>query len=223
MPNAVATLRFPFEEVGDQPGVGEWCRASNDIDDSSVRGDDDLPRQGFAFVAHHLGVVTPIDIAVDAFRATLIERGALVGAAATDAAAVGRRAALLVESATAWADHLGPLLDVRATMEILGVTTRQAVYDLVARHRLLGLPRHVGGMAFPVFQFDPTTGRPYGALPGLLAVFAAGDVDAYTVASWLATVQDELDGRCPASLLDDPATARALRLAAKRAAARLGH
>ena len=173
--------------------------------------------------AYELEVVTAIDTAVDAFRATLLERGALVGAGATDAAAVGRRAALLVEGATAWADHVGPLLDVRATMEIVGVTTRQAVYDLVARRRLLGLPRGGGGMAFPAFQFDPTTGRPCGVLPGLLAVFAAGDVDAYTVASWLATVQDELDGRCPASLLDDPATARALRLAAERASARLGH
>lgn len=168
-------------------------------------------------------MATAIDTAVDAFRATLLERGALAGAAVTDAAEVGRRAALLVESATAWADHLGPLLAVRATMEVLGVTTRQAVYDLAARHRLLGLRRQGGGMAFPAFQFDPATGRPYDALPGLLAIFAAGDVDAYTVASWLATGQDELDGRSPASLLGDPGAAGTLRLAAERASARLGH
>ena len=93
------------------------------------------------------------------FRATLVERGALAGAAASDAAEVGRRAALLVQSATAWQDHLGALLDVRPTMELLGVATRQAAYDLVARHRLLGLARRGGGMAFPAFQFDPSTGR----------------------------------------------------------------
>lgn len=168
-------------------------------------------------------MATAIDSAVDAFRATLLERGALAGAGAVDAADVGRRAALLVQSATAWADHLGPLLDVRTAMEVLGVTTRQAVYDLVARHRLLGLPRQGGSMAFPAFQFNPATGRPYEALAVLLATFAAADVDAYTVATWLATRQDELDGRSPKSLLADPAAAGALRLAAERSAARLGH
>lgn len=168
-------------------------------------------------------MVTAIDTAVDAFRTTLLERGALTGADAAAAADVGRRAALLVDSATAWAEHLGRLLDVRAAMEVLGVTTRQAVYDLAGRHRLLGLSRQGGGMAFPAFQFDPTTGRPYDVLPALLATFAGAGVDAYTVATWLATGQDELEGRSPASLLADPAAADALRQAAERSAARLGH
>lgn len=168
-------------------------------------------------------MVTAIDIAVDAFRATLLERGALAGTDERDAAEVGRRAALLVESATSWADHLGRLLDVPATMDVLGVTTRQAVYDLVARHRLLGLPRQGGGMAFPAFQFDPTTGRPYDALPGLLSTFSVAGVDPYTMATWLATGQDELDGQSPSSLLSDPTATDALRQAAERTAARLSH
>ena len=112
-----------------------------------------------------------IDTAVDAFRAALVERGVLKGAAGTDAAEVGRRAALLVQSATARQDHLGALLDVRQTMALLGVTTRQAVYDLAARHRLLGLARHGGGMGFPAFQFDPSTGRPYDVVPAVLGAF----------------------------------------------------
>jgi hypothetical protein len=169
------------------------------------------------------GMATAIDTAVDAFRATLVERGALAGAADSDAAEVGRRAALLVESATAWAEHLGRLLDVPQTMEVLGVTTRQAVYDLAARHRLLGLARQGGGMAFPALQFDPSTGRPYGVVPGLLSAFAAAGMDLYTVATWLATGQDELDGRSPASLLANPTAVPALRQAAERTAARLSH
>ena len=168
-------------------------------------------------------VTSAIDNAVDAFRATLVERGALAGTAATDATEVGRRAALLVQSAAAWQDHLGALLDVRQTMALLGVTTRQAVYDLVARYRLLGLARHGGGMAFPAFQFDPSTGRPYDVVPALLGVFAAAGVDAYTVATWLATGQDELDGRTPASVLGDPTVAGVLAAAAERTAARLSH
>jgi hypothetical protein len=170
-----------------------------------------------------LVMTSAIDTAVDAFRATLVERGALAGAAATDAAEVGRRAALLVQSATAWQDHLGALLDVRQTMELLGVTTRQAVYDLATRHRLLGLARHGGGMAFPAFQFDPSTGRPYDVVPALLGAFAAAGVDAYTVATWLATGQDELDGRTPASLLGDPTVAGILVTAAERTASGLSH
>ncbi len=168
-------------------------------------------------------MASAIDTAVDAFRATLVERGALAGAAATDAAEVGRRAALLVQSATAWQDHLGALLDVRQTMDLLGVATRQAVYDLAARHRLLGLARHGGGMAFPAFQFDPSTGRPYNIVPELLVAFAAAGVDTYTVATWLATGQDELDGRTPVSVLGDPTVAGVLRAAAERTAARLSH
>lgn len=168
-------------------------------------------------------MTTAIDSAVDAFRATLVERGALAGAADTEAAEVGRRAALLVESATAWTQHLGHLLDVGQTMEVLGVTTRQAVYDLAARHRLLGLPRQGGGMAFPAFQFDPTTGRPYDILPGLLGAFSAGGVDPYTTATWLATGQDELDGSSPTSLLADPTAVEVLRRAAERTIARLSH
>ncbi len=166
---------------------------------------------------------TAIDAAVDAFRTSLIERGALASAPEAEAAEVGRRAALLVGGASAWREHLGDLLDLRQTMDLLGVSTRQAVYDLVARRRLLGLPRHDGGMVFPAFQFDPTTGRPYEILPGLLATFATAGVDPYTVATWLATGQEELEGRSPAALLADPASSAALRAAAGRIAARLSH
>ena len=167
---------------------------------------------------------TAIDTAVDAFRATLIERGALAGTADADAAEVGRRAALLVESATAWADHVGPLLDVRQVMGLLHVTTRQAIYDLVARHRLLGLPRRGGGMAFPAFQFDASTGRPYDVMAALLrSTFTAAGVDPYTVATWLATAQDELEGKAPASLLGEPAAADAAPGGRRRTAARLSH
>ncbi|MDA8358090.1 MAG: hypothetical protein M0Z95_17765 [Actinomycetota bacterium] len=48
-------------------------------------------------------------------------------------------------------------------------------------------------------------------------------MDTYTVASWLATSQDELDGRTPASVLGDPTVAGVLRAAAERTAARLSH
>ncbi len=51
-------------------------------------------------------MTTAVDTAAEAFRATLTERGALLGAADGEARDLGRRAALLVGSAAAWRDHL---------------------------------------------------------------------------------------------------------------------
>jgi len=78
-------------------------------------------------------------------------------------------------------------------------------------------------MAFPAFQLDADTGRTYDAVPVVLNAFAVAGVDPYTVATWLATAQDELDGRSPASLLADPAAASKVQAAAERTAARLSH
>ncbi len=164
-------------------------------------------------------MTTAVDTAAEAFRATLTERGALLGAADGEARDLGRRAALLVGSAAAWRDHL----DVPAVMTLLGVNTRQAIYDLVTRARMLGLPRRGATMAFPAFQFDPTDGRPYPMIPQILTEFAEADVDPYTVATWLATGQDELDGATPASLLPTPEATTAVTAAARRTAARLNH
>lgn len=164
-----------------------------------------------------------VDTAVKAFRETLLAGGALEGVPTSDALEVGRRAALLVQSATAWREHLGELVDVQGVMRVLGVSTRQAVYDLVARNRLLGLRRDGGSMVFPVFQFDPATGRAYRVIGEVLGAFVGSGVDAYTVATWLATGQDELGGAAPVSLLADPEKGDAIVAAATRTATRLAH
>jgi hypothetical protein len=76
---------------------------------------------------------------------------------------------------------------------------------------------------FPPSSSTPAPGGLIIVIPGLLGVFAAAGVDAYTVATWLATGQDELDGRTPASVLGDPTAAGALMAAAERTASRLSH
>ena len=164
-----------------------------------------------------------MDAATEAFRATLLERGALCGAAEGEARDLGHRAALLVGSVGSGREHLGELLDVPAVMSMLGVGTRQAVYDLVTRTRLLSLPRRSGSMVFPAFQFDPATGRPYPLIPQILMVFRAAGLDAYTVASWLATGQDELNGATPISLLASAGSAPRILGAARRTATSLSH
>lgn len=103
-------------------------------------------------------------------------------------------------------------------MWLLGVSTWQAVYDLVSRHRLPGLRRDGGAMAFPAFQFDPATGRACRVVGEVLAALATAGVDLDTGATWLATAQDELDGAAPVSLLGDPAASDAVVGAANRTA-----
>ncbi len=164
-----------------------------------------------------------VTVAAEAFRATLTERGALRDAGADEARALGRRAALLVGSATSWREHLGELLELPAVMALLGVGSRQAVYDLVARRRMLGLPRRGGSMVFPAFQFDPAAGRPYLVIADVLAAFDDAGLDPYTVATWLASGQDELNGASPMSLLGDGEATAAIGSAAQRTAARLSH
>lgn len=60
-------------------------------------------------------------------------------------------------------------------------------------------------------------------MPTVLSELAVAEVDPYTVATWLATGQEDLDGCSPVSLLTDPAAAERVRVAAKRAASRLRH
>jgi hypothetical protein len=166
-------------------------------------------------------MTTAVDVAAAAFRATLTERGTLVDLADEEARDLGHRAALLVGSTASWHEHLGELLDVPAVMALLGVGTRQAVYDLVTRRRMLALPRRGGSMVFPAFQFDPATGRPYPQIPQILTIFGAAGLDSYTVATWLSTAQDQLNGATPTSLLATADSAETVLDAARRTATRL--
>jgi hypothetical protein len=136
-----------------------------------------------------------------------------------DPETLGRRAALLATAGAAWDELLGPLIAARQAQELLGVRSRQAVSDLARRGRLLALPTADGRILFPLSQFGPS-GRP---LPGVARVLAAFDdaaVSAWTIASWLATPQTDLDGEAPIAALKrggEVAVARA----AGRSAARL--
>ncbi len=50
-----------------------------------------------------------------------------------------QRVALAAAAGAPWQRQLGPLLDIRQAQRLLGVRSRQAVHDLIQRHRLLGL------------------------------------------------------------------------------------
>lgn len=137
-----------------------------------------------------------------------------------DPALFGQRAALLAAAEALWGSQLGGLLNLKDAEALLGVTTRQAVHDLVQRGRLLGLPTREGRTAYPRFQFGPE-GRPYSAVGTVLAVFRTVGANPWTVASWFTSEQAELDDLTPAAWLAGGQDSERLVEAARHSAAPL--
>lgn len=137
-----------------------------------------------------------------------------------DQTELGRRAALLAVSEVVWQQHLGPLLEGDQVRALLRVRTRQAVNDLVKRHRILAVSSAEGRLVYPAFQFGPG-GRPYEAMPRVLGVLAGAGVSAHTLASWFRSPQRALGGATPAVWLAEGRDTAALVEAARRSAARL--
>jgi len=161
-------------------------------------------------------------IAARAFERTLEELEQQENAPGfDDPATLGRRAALLATAEAVWGRHLGPLFDVEQVKTVLAVGSRQAVSDLAKRGRLLALDASGGRKLYPAFQFGPE-GRPYPELAEVLATFA-GVVTPYTVASWLVSPQDLLEGETPATWMRARRDPERLHEAARRAAAVLAH
>lgn len=138
-----------------------------------------------------------------------------------DAARLGRRGALLAAAGTVWQGHLGPMYSTSQVIELLGVTTRQAIHDRVRRRRLLALPAERGELAYPAFQFADN-GDPYSDLGPALDVLSEAALAPHTVASWFVTSQPVLDDRSPVEWMAAGKPREQLVDAARRTAARTG-
>jgi hypothetical protein len=137
-------------------------------------------------------------------------------------AEIGRRGALLATAGLHWERHLGPLVGWRQVADLLGtVTTRQGVNDLQRRHRLLGLRSKSGELAYPLFQLSD--GRPLPGLPQVFEAFKDARLDDWTIASWLVTPQDLLDGDSPSEWLKSGGSVELALEAARRTAVGLEH
>jgi len=138
-----------------------------------------------------------LDTAAGSFMATLRELG-LSGDEPElgDAARLGQRAALVAASSALWRRQLGPLLDMHQAQELLGVGSRQAVHDLIQRHRLLALSTEDRRTLIPLFQFTQT-GRPHEAVPLILHIFGEAEATGWTVASWFTTPGADLEDQTP--------------------------
>ena len=159
----------------------------------------------------------PVAVAARAFEETLAELTEKGHLQLGDPAQLGRCAALLALAGAAWEQHLGPLYDGGQAQAILGVGTRQAVSDLARRGRLLALESESGRKLYPAFQFS-SSGRPYPEIARVLEAFGEKVETPYTIASWLVSPQDLLDGETPVAWMRARRDPRPLVAAARRAA-----
>lgn len=120
-----------------------------------------------------------------------------------------------------WGPAIGPVYRTDQVRALLGGVSRQALNDRVKRSTLLAIKTRDGVTVYPAWQF--TDGQVLPGLAEVLKVFTADEhgeiVDSWTLASWLRTGLDELDGGSVADrlLAGDAAAARQ---AAAHAAAR---
>jgi hypothetical protein len=142
-------------------------------------------------------VSAALDTAVASFAATLRELG-LSGDEPElgDAERLGERAALVAAAGALWSGQVGPLLDIRQAQVLLRVGSRQAVHDLIQRHRLLAVSTEDRRTLIPLVQFNEA-GRPHAAIQTVLSIFAETDASGWTVASWLTSPSPDLEGETP--------------------------
>ena len=153
--------------------------------------------EGLTLLTYTFLVSGALDTAATSFKATFRELG-LSGDEPElgDATRLGQRAALVAAAGALWQRQLGPLLEMRQAQQLLGVGSRQAVHDLIQRHRLLGLVSEDRRTLIPLFQFNEA-GRPYDAVPSILRIFAEAEATGWTTASWFTTPSTDLDEQTP--------------------------
>jgi len=113
-----------------------------------------------------------------------------------------RAARVVIDTAQAWNDHLGPFYDVEGVRELLArdgqKVSRQAVSK---RQGLLALRTGSGQVVYPQFQFQEDT--PVRGLAPVLEALPEQLVSRWTVASWLVSPQRALQYATPMALLRD--------------------
>ena len=95
-----------------------------------------------------------------------------------------------------WRTFLGPLLDAEQVRSLLGVPSLEAVDNLVRAKRVLALPTSTDEVFYPAFQFD-RDGQPYPAIAMIIRILDDVAVTPYTIASWLKSPNDYLEGESP--------------------------
>jgi hypothetical protein len=165
------------------------------------------------------GRLDPLEVVVDAFVAEA-RRGGLAEQLATlpDPAGFGARLASQAVARATWEAALGQYLSVAEAAMVLGVSSRQAVHQRIARGTLLAMDL-AGQTVLPAYQFDGSTVRR--EIAHVLRLLRPAQLSDEAVVSWFGSPQPELDAVSPADWLGkDPAR---LYEAARHTAGSLGH
>ena len=92
-----------------------------------------------------------------------------------------------------WNETLGPFYGPGKVARVLGGVSRQAIADRRGRSTLLGLKTADGKWVYPAFQFDAHH-KVLEGLPDVVRCLRSTDLDDWTLASWLMTSRQELEG-----------------------------
>lgn len=160
-----------------------------------------------------------LDRTVEEFRRTLAEIGGQPSSA-DDAEVLGRRAAMVVLAGGAWERALGDLLTSAEARVLLGGVSREALRKRVLSGSVIALRDDAGLIRYPRWQFDASSGAPFGAIKKLNEIFGKAGLDPWTLAAFATTPQPELGDRAPVDALADE-DSEPLMLAARRATAEL--
>lgn len=105
-----------------------------------------------------------------------------------------------VDTARAWSEHLGPVYDVEGVRRLLGRAGAPVSRQAVSKRRgLLALTTGSGRVVYPAFQFRG--GAPVAGLAQILDTLPESLVSRWTLASWLAAPEPELDDERPVDVL----------------------
>jgi hypothetical protein len=105
-----------------------------------------------------------------------------------------------VDTARAWAEHLGPVYDVEGVRRLLGRAGAPVSRQAVSKRRgLLALTTGSGRVVYPAFQFR--AGAPLAGLAPVLDAVPESVVSRWTLASWLVSPEPALEGERPVDVL----------------------
>lgn len=123
--------------------------------------------------------------------------------AADDLDEIGRQAAdRLFDDARRWHEQLGTCYDVDGVRRLLSRDGRPVSRQAVSKRRgLLALTTGSGRVVYPAFQFRGSA--PVDGLGSVLGAVPEALVSRWTLASWLASPNPELDGERPIDVLAD--------------------
>jgi len=128
-----------------------------------------------------------------------------------------RVAGTLVDSSTAWVEHLGPFYDAAGVAALLGRDGQPVTKQAVSKRKgLLALTTGSGQVVYPAFQFQDK--RPAPGLIEVLSELPATIVSRWTLASWLSSAEPELQDERPIDVLHEatPGALTAVVAAARR-------